>query len=80
MRILITTLLLIALANAAQAETPQVTIDVQHDSDRQVTSWITSQGGISCLPDSHLRQQTQVGAKISASTPVPLQQPEAFQL
>lgn len=73
-------MLLISLASAAQAEQPQVLIDVQHDSERQVTCWITPQGGISCLPDSQLRQQTHVGANIPASTPAPIQQPEVFQL
>jgi hypothetical protein len=49
--------LLATLASLAQADQPQVLIDVQHDSVRGVTCWITPAGGISCLPDSSLPQQ-----------------------
>lgn len=45
------------IAGQAGADQRQVLIDVQHDSKRQVTCWITPQGGISCLPDSSLPQQ-----------------------
>lgn len=76
MRVVIVTVLLLALAAAAYADQPQVLIDVQHDSERQVTCWITPQGGISCLPDSQLG----AGAKIPASTPTPRSYREAFQL
>lgn len=44
-------------ASQAGADQRQVLIDVQHDSKRQVTCWITPQGGISCLPDSSLLQK-----------------------
>lgn len=80
MRILIATLLLIILASAAQAEQPEKLIDVQHDSVRGVTCWILNDTAISCLPDSQLRQQTQVGAKTPASTPAPRSHREVFQL
>lgn len=55
MRLLIS-LLLVTLTGRTYADQPQVLIDVQHDSSRQVTCWITPQGGISCLPDSSLLQ------------------------
>lgn len=45
------------IASQAGADQRQVLIDVQHDSKRQVTCWITQQGGISCLPDASLPQQ-----------------------
>ncbi|SEJ50323.1 hypothetical protein [Pseudomonas sp. NFR16] len=55
MRLLILALLL-SLASLARADQPQVPIDIQHDSKRSVTCYITVQGGISCLPDSLLQQ------------------------
>lgn len=57
MKALIVFFLLLATGQASAAQ-PQVLIDVQHDSSRQVTCWITPQGGISCLPDSLLPQKT----------------------
>lgn len=51
-------MLLVTLASLANAEQPQVLIDVQHDAHRQVTCWIIPGTGISCLPDSQLRQYT----------------------
>lgn len=83
MRSLITTLLLIILASAAQADSLPRGVMVFHDDARAVTCWLyqgSNDGGISCLPDSQFRQQTHVGAEIPASTPTPRQQPEAFQL
>ena len=53
MRSMIIAILLLVAGQAAAGE--QV-ISVQHDSSRQVTCWITPQGGISCLPDSSLPQ------------------------
>ena len=53
-RMIVFALLLIA-GQASAGD--QVLIDVQHDSSRQVTCWITPQGGISCLPDSSLLQK-----------------------
>ena len=50
-------LLLILVVSMAYADQPQVLIDVQHDSKRSVTCWITPSGGISCLPDSSLPQK-----------------------
>ncbi len=55
MRLLITTVLLIAIVSIAHADPKQAFIDVQHDSHRGVTCWILSGTGISCLPDSQLR-------------------------
>ncbi len=43
---------------ASQASAGEQVISVQHDSSRSVTCWITPQGGISCLPDSHLQAPT----------------------
>jgi hypothetical protein len=48
---------MIFLVSLAHVEQPQVLIDVQHDSVRSVTCWITPSGGISCLPDSSLPQK-----------------------
>lgn len=50
----LTVILLLTAAGQAGADQPQVLIDVQHDGKRQVTCWITPQGGISCLPDNQL--------------------------
>ncbi|MGY2277410.1 hypothetical protein ACW9H0_07225 [Pseudomonas monsensis] len=47
-------ILSLLIAGQAGADQRQVLIDVQHDSKRQVTCWITPQGGISCLPDHQL--------------------------
>lgn len=54
MRLLITTILL-TLASLSYAGPREAFIDVQHDSHRGVTCWILSGTGISCLPDSQLR-------------------------
>ncbi|WP_047537336.1 hypothetical protein [Pseudomonas sp. 11/12A] len=51
-----TVMLLMIAAGQAGADQQQVLIDIQHDSRRQVTCWVTPQGGISCLPDSSLLQ------------------------
>lgn len=56
MKVVILIALMLA-AYQARAAQPQVLIDVQHDSSRAVTCWITPQGGISCLPDSSLPQK-----------------------
>ena len=63
MRALIITALLLIAGQVSAGE--QVLIDVQHDSKRQVTCWITPQGGISCLPDHHLRSLPQQAAPSS---------------
>ena len=52
-RLILITLLLIA----GQASAGEQLIDVQHDSVRGVTCWISAGTGISCLPDSSLLQQ-----------------------
>ena len=57
-------ILSLLISDQAGADQRQVLIDVQHDSKRQVTCWITPQGGISCLPDSSLPQ-----APASTATP-----------
>jgi len=57
MKIMFVFALLLA-AGQAGADQQQVLIDIQHDSQRQVTCWITPQGGISCLPDSLLQVPT----------------------
>lgn len=78
--------MLVTLASLAHAEQPQVLIDVQHDASRSVTCYITPQGGISCLPDSQLRQQpagnckSSTCAKSQVSSPAPSQQDERIRL
>lgn len=52
MRGLITISLLLI---AGQASAGEQIISVRHDSTRGVTCFITTQGGISCLPDNQLR-------------------------
>ena len=49
----ITTMILLLIVG--QASAGEQIISVQHDSTRAVTCFITAQGGISCLPDNHLR-------------------------
>lgn len=73
-------LLMLALTSVAHADQPQVLIDVQHDAHRQVTCWITPQGGISCLPDSQIRQVTPKPKASPASGPAPQVHQEVFQL
>ncbi|WP_062388723.1 hypothetical protein [Pseudomonas abietaniphila] len=77
---------LASLASLANAEQSQQVIDVQHDSHRQVTCWIIAGTGISCLPDSQLRQPVQATkepaacAKSQVSTTVTRQHHEKVQL
>ncbi len=83
---------LLLIAGQAGADQRQVLIDVQHDSSRQVTCWITPQGGISCLPDSSLPQHgtaERVAGRASQASSVtekglsvatPLPQDERFKL
>lgn len=93
MRALIITALLLIAGQVSAGE--QVLIDVQHDSKRQVTCWITPQGGISCLPDHQLGSLPQqatpssdAGRASQASSAqekaslvsIPLLQDERFQL
>lgn len=88
-------ILSLLMASQAGADQRQVLIDVQHDSKRQVTCWITPQGGISCLPYHQLgslpQQATpssEAGRASQASstqentqlTATPLPQDERFQL
>lgn len=88
-------ILSLLISDQAGADQRQVLIDVQHDSKRQVTCWITPQGGISCLPDhqlgSLLQQATpssDAGRASQASSAqekaslvsIPLPQDERFQL
>lgn len=85
-------ILSLLIASQAGADQRQVLIDVQHDSKRQVTCWITPQGGISCLPDASLPQQAAPSSKagrasqassVQESAPLvatPLPQDERFQL
>lgn len=90
-----TVMLLMIAAGQAGADQQQVLIDIQHDSRRQVTCWVTPQGGISCLPDNQLGSLPQKAATSSesgraspASSPMenlprvaaPLPQEERFQL
>lgn len=65
----LTMILLLTAAGQASAAQPQVLIDVQHDGQRQVTCWITPQGGISCLPDNQLGSlpQTHTGTTSNES-------------
>ena len=92
MRGLITIALLLIVG---QASADEQVISVQHDSSRSVTCWITPQGGISCLPDSLLQQDTatappeseaaRASLEVSPSengpaTATPLPQDERFQL
>ncbi|WP_085710885.1 MULTISPECIES: hypothetical protein [unclassified Pseudomonas] len=90
MRLMIITALLLIAGHASAGE--QVLIDVQHDSKRQVTCWITPQGGISCLPDGSLQQQSTPSSDAGRASPAgsaheitslvatPLPQLERFQL
>lgn len=73
-------ILLATLASLAQAAQPQQVIDVQHDTHRQVTCWIIAGTGISCLPDSQLRQATPQAGPDRASSPAPRQHNERVQL
>lgn len=81
-------LLLMTVADLATAGQPQPVIDVQHDSHRQVTCWITVQGGISCLPDSQLQRQqvsaieeeSSTCAKSQVGAAVPTKTEQVFQL
>lgn len=75
-------LLLLTLASLAKADQPEKVIDVQHDAHRGATCWILNDTAISYQPDSQLVPQKPVGAKISASAPVPVprQAEEVFQL
>ena len=72
-------ILLATLASLVHAEQPQQVIDVQHDAHRQVTCWIIAGTGISCLPDSQIRQPAKAGAN-PASAPAPRQHDERVQL
>lgn len=84
--------MLLMIVGIAGADQRQVLIDVQHDSSRQVTCWITPQGGISCLPDSSLPQsgtaEREAGRASQASSvtekglsvAIPLPQDERFKL
>jgi hypothetical protein len=71
-------LLLILRVSLAYADEPEV-IDVQHDTHRQVTCWIIAGTGISCLPDSQLRQPAKAATN-PASAPAPRQHDERVQL
>lgn len=51
-----TIIAVILLLIVGQATAGEQLIDVQHDSVRGVTCWILNSTGISCLPDSSLRQ------------------------
>ena len=81
-------ILLLLITSQAEADQGQVLIDVQHDSKRQVTCWITPQGGISCLPDHQLGSLPKVNVTPShieaeptpAAGSAPLPQVERFQL
>ena len=73
-------ILLATLASLAQADQPQQVIDVQHDTHRQVTCWIIAGTGISCLPDSQVRQPAPKAGANPASTPAPRQHDERVQL
>ncbi|MDH0745768.1 hypothetical protein N5D61_05370 [Pseudomonas sp. GD03842] len=78
-------ILLVTLTSLAQADQPQQVIDVQHDARRQVTCWIIPGTGISCLPDSQLRQRTPAPDSSQArpdpaSTPAPRKLVERVQL
>ena len=90
-----TIIAVILLLIVGQATAGEQLIDVQHDSIRSVTCWITPQGGISCLPDSLLRAPTSTttdesqAARASLATSMcqsgqlpatPLPQVERFQL
>ena len=82
MRAMIITALLLIVGQAAAGEQ---LIDVQHDSRRQVTCWIIAGTGISCLPDSQLRQPSSASNSASdeptpASTPIARRDDERFQL
>ena len=92
MRLMVITALLLI---AGQASASEQVISVQHDSSRQVTCWITPQGGISCLPDHQLGSlpqqatpSTDAGRASQASSApekaslvsIPLPQDERFQL
>ena len=68
-----------------QATAGEQLIDVQHDSVRSVTCWIIAGTGISCLPDSQLRQPSSVSNSTldeptPASTPTARRDDERFQL
>lgn len=89
---LLVTLVLLALVASAYAD--EGVISVQHDTRRGVTCWIIPGTGISCLPDSQLRQQAGPQAQADptlagdepqdgptpASTPTPRSHREAFEL
>lgn len=86
MRLLITTLLLIAIVSIAHADPREAFIDVQHDAHRGVTCWIMPGTGISCLPDSQLRNTDSMAGyehqdgPSPAHTPAQHQHQEAYQL
>lgn len=73
-------ILLATLTSIAHADQPQQVIDVQHDTHRQVTCWIIAGTGISCLPDSQIRQAAPKAGPNPASSPAPRQQKERVQL
>lgn len=78
MRVLIL-LTLTALASLASAGQPEKYIDVQHDAHRGVTCWILNDKAISCLPDSQLSPQAQVGAERSTCAKSLVSNPPARQ-
>lgn len=86
MRLLITTFLLIAIVSIARATPREAFIDVQHDAHRGVTCWIMPGTGISCLPDSQLRNTDNLASEehqdrsTPARSPAPRQHHEAYQL
>ena len=94
MKIMFVFALLLA-AGQAGADQQQMLIDIQHDSRRQVTCWVTPQGGISCLPDNQLGSlpqkatpssetgrvsQTNSAKESAPLVAAPLPQEERFQL
>jgi hypothetical protein len=86
------TFLISLLLTAGQASASEQLISVHHNSQRSITCWILNNNGISCLPDSSLRQQAtpsrEAGRASQASLPQentlfvapPLLQVERFQL
>ncbi|WP_257604188.1 hypothetical protein [Pseudomonas tolaasii] len=71
-----TIITMILLLIAGQASAGEQIISVQHDSTRAVTCFITMQGGISCLPDSQLRQPSSV-SNSTLDQPTPASTPSA---
>lgn len=79
--LLLATLLALTGCGPSQSRDGQSDLLRYRDDKNGVTCWAINGGhSISCLPDSQLRQQTAVGAKIPASTPTPRQHDEVFQL